>query len=221
MFNYESSNFKNIKNQVLCEQIKHLIECDILIVLGILFFYLKIAIIIEDCNRHYHDLLCNAIVKQILHNKSFDYDKITSEFCLLFNNLGKKTGSKPEYYDGFVIDRIKQIYDMLCEPIKYIKSLNAENLKKYVDQFPESSITMEQTFFYQNFFYLIFIYHQFGNVNKGFAKQKICMILDQRYLIFVIINWSLKFNLIVYNILCLSDIFLMNSKLEIHICCLM
>ena len=50
MYNEEHYTIKKIKSQTLRNQIKHLVECEILVVLGVLFFYLKIATIIDHFN---------------------------------------------------------------------------------------------------------------------------------------------------------------------------
>ena len=178
MYDSNSSSIKKIKSQKLRDQIKHLIECDILILLGILFFHLKIATITEDIFQAHQELFCREIMAQILKNKAaFDYDKIANG-CLAeqIRELDKKTGTGIEYYDGFACDRIKSIYDMFYEPVKHIKSLSKVDLEKYLNQFPESSIitsttlyspiTKNNSFFLDKYFYLMVIYHQFGNIKE-------------------------------------------------------
>ena len=195
MFNYKSPNIAKIKNQILCDQIEHLIKCDILIVLGILFYYLKIATIIENIYPHNHKFFCNIIVNMILHNEPFDYEKIKSGLLSAhIKKLENKIGSKPEYYDNFVIGRIKQIYDMFCDPIFKMqkdiipqntsannkKSLCNMNFRAYLKQFPESSIVMNYFFeqgqdLFRNYYFLIPIYHQFGNtIEPPSVQLNIC-----------------------------------------------
>ena len=197
MFNYKSPNITKIKNKILCDQIEHLIKCDILIVLGILFHNLKIATIIENIYPHNHNFFCNIIINMILHNELFDYEKIRSGLLSAhIKKLENKIGSQPEYYDNFVIGRIRRIYDMFYEPISNNKLSSNMNFRIYLNQFPESSIVMNYFFeqrqdLFRNYYFLIPIYHQFGNImeqpteteNMHNTKPNILNICDNKLLV--------------------------------------
>jgi hypothetical protein len=183
----------------LKNQIMHLIKCDILIVLGILFFHLKIAIITEDIYTSVHTELSSTIIKQILKNSSMEdiLKKSMSErnsiVVKCINNLEKKYENSKAHHDNFALDRIKLIYDIYYQPFLHIESLDTVN---YINQFPDSFVIIKdidkinKKKIIDTYFYLIPIFYQCqksmemnAEPDKYFIKPKIFDISNNKLVI--------------------------------------
>jgi hypothetical protein len=197
--NFDSPSAIKIKNQYVKNQLKHLIACDILVILGILFFHLKIATIIEDIYKTAQESLSKKIISKIIKNVSFDHDIIKNRIVNKhIHFLNEKYGADPEYYDGFAIDRLKQVYDIYLQPFENFKSLGETDMEKYISQFPESSVIIkdkkafnDRSDIINTYYYLVPIFYQYQNLmgldsepnTKYFIKPKIFDIDKNKLLI--------------------------------------
>ncbi|XWV26611.1 putative orfan [Tupanvirus soda lake] len=173
---FNSSVYFKIKNENLKKQCAHIFKGLIMLILGILFYYLKIATIIEDIYSNNHEKVSTVMAIFTSKKKEFNFDKIKKELISkdFLHKLLDKNGTSDKYYDGFYIDRFRTIYDMYYEPGKFFSNLNHNEYLKYLQQFPDFKIIFAESHvkrleiiknksnIINEYFYLLPIYHQFG-----------------------------------------------------------
>ncbi|XWV25349.1 putative ORFan [Tupanvirus deep ocean] len=182
-----NSVYHKIKHENLKKQFAHIFKCAIMLILGILFYYLKIATIIEDVYSHNHSTISKLMAKYTANGKNFDIDKIKKKSSIkdFMNKLIEKNGTSSTYYIDFYVDRLRSIYDMYDEPMRQINKIKSDQYLKYLQQFPDYKQFFESNengplygnlsnlkhFMMDNYFYLIPIYYQFGNKFEDFEND--------------------------------------------------
>lgn len=139
--NYDNHVFQKIKSASLLDKFMHLVKCEILICLGMLFCYLKISMELEHWLRN--DLICYGIIKHILDG-SYNYDKLLP-IKMFGNSLMKNRIAEMKkellkknpdiYYEDFYKDRLKNIYEMYHDQVRLVDKISRDpdEFGKFID----------------------------------------------------------------------------------------
>ena len=134
MCNYDNPSLK-LKDKSLLDILFHLITCDLLICLGILFSYLNLAILVDFIYKTELDQICSTIVEHILANGSYHYGTLVkiNRLRSLVSRLNIALKSQnPNAYTGFYKDKFKIIYDMYYDTVVYINSLSKKEYQLFL-----------------------------------------------------------------------------------------
>ena len=134
--NFDHSVFKQINNNdSLRDMFLHLVRCELMMALGILFYNLQIAMMLEIFNIGWVGSVCQTIVEYIETHDSYDYTKLIKDKTLrkilpkMESELKCKKGI---YHKNFYRDNFKIIYDMY-QPLTELKQLTTKQLREYVN----------------------------------------------------------------------------------------
>ena len=146
---YEHQVFQCIKDDNLLKIFLHMIKCDILISLGILFYRLHISMMLHCDHFPMTEEICHVIIRQIHKEKSYDYDNLINTYIedhnynvcklhkIVTSLLVKIKVDNPEiYHEDYYRVVFKKIYDMYYDAITQYLSIrkNPEELKKYINE---------------------------------------------------------------------------------------
>jgi len=184
IFNYDL--FEPIKKYTeLYQDLMHLIKCDILTIIGILFYYLKITTITNDFYMDTHNLIGRAIVSYIANiGGEFDIDKIIVHYPDTIDKLcGQfRKNNREAYFLDFHKNVMEKMYDMYFPMVSKIKFMNEKEVINYTKEIPDYQLLLILTgqkliskkYLYKEIYYLMAIC-QDNNIKDNKQTENIAM----------------------------------------------
>ena len=134
--------FYLVRNRELCDKFIHIVKCELLITLGILFQHIQMMIILEYFRMDTVSTICQNIICQIKEKGNYNYAELMDHFfdhntqSGILHKLRCLKKDNPDADEDIFKARLKRIYNMYYKAVIHIDSLqhNPEKLHEYIEE---------------------------------------------------------------------------------------